>query len=128
MFDKEAEDKAFEKYPLPIGFTSIDFDRHIKYEEGFEDGAEFGYNKANEWHYPSKGEYPNEYEDILICFLTKGGMKECVRGWCEYYSKDNKYIFKYANILGTQYPKTVIAWKEIVFPKEIKGNDGEKNG
>lgn len=24
----------------------------------FKDGIELGYNKANEWHYTSKGEYP----------------------------------------------------------------------
>ena len=35
------------------------------YIKAFKDGAEFGYNKANEWHYPSKGEYPDNDNDIL---------------------------------------------------------------
>ena len=48
MFEKEAEDKAFEKYPLSDRCDKIDFERNLKYEEGFKDGAEFGYNKANE--------------------------------------------------------------------------------
>lgn len=52
MFEKEAEEYA-EKGGLP----------KEKYLYGlkamsFKDGAEFGYNKANEWHYPSKGELP----------------------------------------------------------------------
>lgn len=50
MFEKEAEDKAFEKYPLSSDYDSIAFERNIKYEEGFKDGAEFGYSKAVEWH------------------------------------------------------------------------------
>ena len=46
MFEKEAEDKAFEKYPLSDRCDRIDLERNLKYEEGFKDGAEFGYNKA----------------------------------------------------------------------------------
>ena len=46
MFEKEAEDKAFEKYPIPQNWNEIEFARNTKYEEGFKDGAEFGYNKA----------------------------------------------------------------------------------
>ena len=87
-------------------------------KEAYKDGAEFGYNKANEWHYPSKGELPKEYKDILICFLTEDDMKDCVRGWYEYDFDNDKHIFKYLNVLGTQYLETVIAWKEIVLPKE----------
>ena len=44
MFEKEAEDRAFEKYPIPDGYSDIEFVRNIKYEEGFKDGAVFGYN------------------------------------------------------------------------------------
>ena len=50
-------------------------------------------------------------------------MKDCVRGWYEYDFENDEHIFKYLNVLGTQYLKTVIAWKEIVLPKEIKEND-----
>lgn len=126
MFEKEAIRYAFE--------DTINIERLVKpiedftYEElsdeqrekayDFKKGAEFGYNKANEWHYLSKGEYPKEYEDILICFLTEDDMKDCVRGWYEYDFDNDKHIFKYLNVLGTQYLETVIAWKEIVLPKE----------
>ena len=48
MFEEEAEDKAFEKYPVPIKGDSIFLERNLKYEEGFKDGATFGYNKAKE--------------------------------------------------------------------------------
>ena len=116
MFEKEAEEYA-------IGLTYPKFqDSQIAnmvlrdVEGAFQKGAEFGYNKANEWHYPSNGEYPKEYKDILICFLTEDDMKDCVRGWYEYDFENNKHIFKYLNVLGTQYLETVIAWKEIVLP------------
>ena len=40
MFEKEAEDKAFEKYPLSDRCDRIDLERNLKYEEGFQEGAE----------------------------------------------------------------------------------------
>ena len=86
MFEKEAEDKAFEKYPLSDRCDKIDFERNLKYEEGFKDGAEFGYKlakeeidylnkhwrseeerKANEWHYV-KDELPRK-SDSTLCEL-----------------------------------------------------------
>ena len=112
MFEKEAEDNK-----PPYAFCTLDT-RCELWKDGFQKGAEFGYNKANEWHYPSKGELPKEYKDILICFLTEDDMKDCVRGWYEYDFDNDKHIFKYLNVLGTQYLETVIAWKEIVLPKE----------
>ena len=79
MFEKEAIRHAFED---TIGVECLikpveDFtyeelsDEQQEKAYDFKKGAEFGYNKANEWHYPSKGEYPNDFEDVLICFLTE---------------------------------------------------------
>ena len=107
MFEKEAEDKAFEKYPLSDRCDKIDFERNLKYEEGFKDGAEFGYNKANEWHYPSKGEYPKEDKRYLCkikAFVGGGINYECFDYDTEYGS--------WKNACGD-----VIAWKEIVLPE-----------
>ena len=57
MFEKEAEEYAIENWE--------------HYEEGQNDskaleqaylaGAEFGYNKANEWHKVADGDLPNDY-------------------------------------------------------------------
>ena len=92
------------------------------HDEGFQKGAEFGYNKANEWHYPSKGECPKEYKDILICFLTEDDMKDCVRGWYEYDLDEDEHYFKTVNTFGTAVIKNVYAWKEIVLP-ELKESE-----
>ena len=44
---KEELEKEAEEY--------VDLSGNRNYtERAFKDGAEFGYNKANEWHYPSK--------------------------------------------------------------------------
>ena len=110
MFEKEAEEWVTEQYG-----TSGEY---ITRQRIWQNGAEFGYNKANEWHYPSKGEYPKEYKDILICFLTEDDMKDCVRGWYEYDLDVDKHYFKTVNTFGTVVIKNVYAWKEIVLPKE----------
>ena len=61
MFEKEAEERARtleERQTLGVYDNDEDLARDLGwnegevagYEEGFIDGAEFGYNKANEWH------------------------------------------------------------------------------
>lgn len=39
MIKKEAEEQAFEKYPIPQNWDSINSTRHDCYEEGYIDGA-----------------------------------------------------------------------------------------
>ena len=76
-------------------------------------GAEFGYHKANEWHYPLKGEYPKECENVLCC---------CKVVNAEFYSightiigGDNKIRWWASN---RPEELEVYAWREIVFPEE----------
>ena len=83
MFEKEAEAYAIENWEY--------------YEEGKNDskelkqaylaGAEFGYNKANEWHYPSKGEYPKEVE--MKKQLTKA--KEIIKKFLEFVNNEVEF-------------------------------------
>ena len=104
MFEKEAEEYAIENWE--------------HYEEGQNDskalkqaylaGAEFGYNNANEWHYPSKGEYPKEYENVLCC---------CKVVNAEFYSIGHTIIGGDNKIRWWSSDRSeklnVIAWKEI---------------
>ena len=75
MFEKEAKEYVekdgteCERFLDKMGFslTCTSEQASILIEaikQAFKDGAEFGYNKANEWHFPSKGEYPKEYADF----------------------------------------------------------------
>jgi len=115
MFEKEAEEY-------------VDISGNNDYtEQAFKDGAEFGYSKANEWHYPSKGEYPKDekkFQSYVVAYYgAKGSIangKPCWEELC-YDTENKRWVDKetlddipYVNQEGI-----VIAWKEIVLPKEI---------
>ena len=111
MFEKEAEDKAFEKYPLSIGCGEEDIKRNIIYEEGFKDGAEFGYNKANEWHKVANGDLPKDDDKIVLCVCGNG-----------FINGKRNYILKL--LTRREFPlfQPVYQWKEIVLPKETEND------
>jgi len=104
MFEKEAEE-----YGIASREFCADVDDSDLIAEAYKDGAEFGYNKANEWHYPSKGEYPKNDNDILcqIDFETSevGYFNDM---FCNFFTIDGKEL-------------NVIAWKEIVLPELKEG-------
>ena len=58
MFEKEAEE-----YVVTTGNNDCTIDAYIA-------GAEFGYNKANEWQYVKEGyKYPENGESVLVTVL-----------------------------------------------------------
>ena len=97
MFEKEAEEYT-KKW-------IVDEDDSLLVFEAFKDGAEFGYNKANEWHYVKDGKYPKENQLVMVYRVNPLGANIAITNWYDSY-KDTK----------------VIAWKEIVLPniKESK--------
>lgn len=120
MFEKEAE-----KY-----ISNLDECRTKDLmRDSFKDGAEFGYNKANEWHEIenkitpkreiSKQYMPKNKEKVLLKYHFCGDNEIHISdGYYDAYD----FEFHIANN-----PKfrivCVIAWKEIELPKEIKEND-----
>ena len=127
MFEKEAIIHAFE---ATIGLECLNKPiEDFTYEElsdeqqekayDFKNGAEFGYNKANEWHKVSD-KLPEM--DVLVYLWKKGkdfpvvacrhfpyGKKEWV--WnCEWGSG-----FTISQLKGRDF-----LWKEIILPKEIE--------
>lgn len=101
MFEKEAEENGF-----GIGCT-------VNPTTAFQKGAEFGYNKANEWHYPLKGEYPKECENVW-CYCKATNVKFYSIGHT-IIGGDNK-IRWWSNNKAEELK--VYAWKEIIPPKE----------
>ena len=98
-------------------------------KEKWQNGAEFGYNKANEWHEIeskvtpkreiSKQYMPKNKEKVLLKYHFSGDNEIHISdGYYDAYD----FEFHIANN-----PKfrivCVIAWKEIELPKEIKEND-----
>ena len=70
------------------------------YIKAFKDGAEFGYNKANEWHYVKDGKYPKENQLVMVYRVNPLGANIAITNWYDSY-KNTK----------------VIAWKEVVLPE-----------
>ena len=100
------------------------------HNEGFQKGAEFGYNKAfveadknlkavvadfnkaNEWHYVKDG-FPTKDGRYLICNIFSDN----------YVATNIAEFNSRTGIFGCIDNTTIYAWKEIVPPEEIKEND-----
>ena len=115
MFEKEAEEYSIKSYGnddwtrTHIEDIEIDYIRKC-IAQSYLVGAEFGYNKANEWHYV-KDRLPKELHDVL-CFVIHNEHRYVLQG----YLREGRWVL---SPLGTYLnDDDVIAWKEIVLPKE----------
>ena len=108
MFEKESEEYVIKKHHIDKTKLPIDFSLRCEFSDDFTDfqkGAEFGYSKANEWHFVKDGDLPKENKLYLVEI------------------KDNGLAIAYFNGLHweTRYSlgdfghcvETVIAWCEI---------------
>jgi hypothetical protein len=121
MFDKEAEEyangKGHEHYNYLFeenAGSPADFARWC-----FQDGAEFGYNKAIEWHYVNwkyfaDKDYP---ESECVSYLVQLRNKDTLI--CEWETEEGFGYFYDSNLEPID-NDDVYAWKEIVLPKEIE--------
>lgn len=102
MFEKEAEDNK-----PPYAFCALDTKCEL-WKDGFQKGAEYGYNKANEWHFVKDG-LPISDKDKYYFVVDKWNEPMIARFYCG----------KWSNHLVID---DVIAWQEIVLPelKETK--------
>ena len=84
-------------------------------EQAYQKGAEFGYNKVNEWHDLRKDptDLPKD-NDEKLCFYGKG---KVVARYCSEYGC---WETEFNNLVTTFSSSILIAWREIVFPKEIE--------
>jgi hypothetical protein len=111
MFEKEAE----EYFETECLHSYADTEEQLKEDviPAFQKGAEFGYNKANEWHYvkdelpPIKKEYNGRSEPVLVL------SKEKEMQYAQYVEKEKTWARGICKINFEPY-----AWKEIVLPKE----------
>ena len=121
MFEKEAEEYC----------GNLDKSKTRDFiKDAFKDGAEFGYNKANEWNYVKDGDLPNtetknytyirrrkryerQFTDyrVIKCFVLCQNEKGKITAEVGYFDCNKKCFLNNAEGI-------VIAWKEIVLPKE----------
>lgn len=110
MFEKEAEEYFNKTY------NDIMIRNRNTVTKAFQDGAEFGYNKANEWHYVKDGDLPKENMKQVMVVTNHS---DCLMGWYSYPRNtwwssecpDPDDRIEFDDI-------KVIMWKEIVLPKE----------
>ncbi len=120
MFEKEAEYYAFDEvnhkqeWYIKHPEHSIDWD-YEDIKKHWEKGAEFGYNKANEWHYV-KDELPDE-GTYLVVWQNDKGYKEI---FIMNYEEDDEEELHWVDGDCEVQDEYIIAWKEIVPPKEIE--------
>lgn len=95
-------------------------DRKRAREQGFKDGAEFGFQKGkNEWHDLQKdpNDLPEETEfiesDVLLLLVQLRGTKHKRYELGSYVFSEN--VFSYTHL---KFIEDVIAWKEIIPPKQ----------
>ena len=90
MFEKEAEDNK-----PPYAFCALDTKCEL-WKDGFKKGAEFGYNKANEWHYvKSEEDLPKDNSEYLL--LLEHGIR----------------VFGYYNGKWWESWKGDLSWQEV---------------
>ena len=126
MFEKEAEKWVKDVFPNDefkqsgISRALVEF-AELGYNKAFVEADKnlkaivTDFNKANEWHYPSKGEYPEECEEVL-CYCKVGDVKFFSIGHT-IIGGDNKIRWWSSN---RSEELKVYAWKEIVLPKEVE--------
>jgi hypothetical protein len=112
MFEKEAKEYADKVYG---NRTEMD---HYGIADAFQEGAEFGYNKANEWHYMKD---VNRYEDLP---QNKDVYYAYVINVGEYDKPTiERRLGCFAEFEYDVMAYHVIAWKEIVLPELTKGSE-----
>ena len=106
MFEKEAEEYAegmAKYYESAHGSVPSQFEKYLR------KAVEYGYNKANEWHYVKDGDLKKKKKKVLV------QLKDVEEPILDYYRQDG--LWNYA------LEKEVIAWKEIVLPELPKESE-----
>ena len=118
MFEKEAKEYYNGQYDAWLeGEDSFALEEEI--EQAFKDGAEFGYNRANEWHYVKDGDYPKDNKSVL-CILGDIDSDNCEVGYYNDVGSGEPWHFETYHLPDNDGDNAwgVSAWKEIVLPKE----------
>ena len=123
MFEKEAEDNK-----PPYAFCGFNTKCEL-WKDGFQKGAEFGYNKANEWHEIESKTTPKR--EISKQYMPKNKEKVLLkyRFFCddEIHISDGYYDAYYSEFHIANDPGfrivCFIAWREIELPEKVKKSE-----
>ena len=125
MFEKEAEDYSIDTYETCL-YDNLPYvnDSRAR-EESFKDGAEFGYNKANEWHKQDTDDiYDLISEDwsvrYFICIMKDKSRVTAIGNCDEGNNGEVSVNLFFEHDDEKYYIDDIVWWKEIVLPKEIE--------
>lgn len=129
MFEKEAEEYATENWE----YYEEGKNDSKELKQAYQQGAEFGYNKANEWHEIESKVTPKR--EISKQYMPKNKEKVLLRyhfsGDDEIHISDGYYDAYDFEFHIANNPKfrivCVIAWREIVPTKEINEVENDRN-
>ena len=110
MFEKEAEEIEKEAIKWVKDVFPNDEFKQSGISRALVEFAKLGYNKANKWHYVKDGDLPKENENVLI-YSNRANLIGVYR---------NGFWFTNSDGCLEDDDIEVIAWKEIVLPKEIE--------
>lgn len=120
MFEKEAEDYQIKKHHKRLFGSKPVVMQELN--NTFKDGAEYGYNKASEWHYVKDGDLPTKkLEEKQLLIRIRNYTEDYIFAYYmldRYYSKHGKRFYSDIDCDIPINIKNIIAWKEIVPPKE----------
>lgn len=117
MFEREAESYATQECCMTCNNVNHYCKEKCECWTFAKKGAEFGYNKANEWHFV-KDELPNE-GTYLVVWQNDKSYKEI---FILNYEEDDEGELHWVDDDYEVQDEYVIAWKEIVLPKENKND------
>lgn len=122
MFEKEAKRNFDELDDRGVG---DDWSIEESYVNGFSNGAEFGYNKANEWH---EQDVADIYDSIstdwsvkhYLCIMKDKSRVTAIGNCDEGCNGEVSVNLFFDHDDEKYYMDDIVWWKEIVPPKEIE--------
>ena len=125
MFEKEAEEYAIENFETCLYDVLPYLNDARAREQSFKDGAEFGYNKANEWH---KQDIDDIYDFIaedwsvkyFICIIKDKSRVTAIGNCDEGCNGEVSVNLFFEHDDEKYYIDDIVWWKEIVPPKELE--------
>ena len=128
MFEKEAEEYATRECCMTCNNINHFCKEKCECWTFAKKGAEFGYNKANEWH---KQEVDDIYDLIsedwnvryFICIMKDKSRVTAIGNCDEGCNGEVSVNLDFDHDDEKYYLDDIVWWKEIVLPKEIKEND-----
>lgn len=116
MFEKEAEEY--------IKVNNLEWELECnrtspigEVNQAFQQGAEFGYNKANEWHYVKDGDLPPLDTNVLV--IHRWARTPELGKRIKVFINSSVWVWSMCSdrFRYTSDDENVIAWKEIVLPE-----------